>query len=81
MAKLTTRKREKLSPSKFGCPKTRSYPIDKPARVSSAKAYYQRENTQKCSGGKQRICNAAKKLGFMKGDNKRSRTWKKWCKV
>lgn len=81
MAKITTRKREKLPSSKFGCPKTKSYPIDVPARVSSAKAYYRRKNTQKCSGGKERICNAAKKFGFLKGDNKRSRAWNKWCRI
>lgn len=81
MAKLTTRKREKLPTSKFGCPETRKYPIDKPARVSSAKAYYRRKNTQKCSEGKKRICNAAKKFGLMKPAHKGSSEWKQWCKI
>lgn len=81
MVKLTTRKRHKLPKTKFACPQSRAYPIDKPARVSSAKAYYQRENTAKCKGGKQKICNAAKKFGFMKGNSNRSREWKSWCKL
>jgi hypothetical protein len=81
MVKLTTRKREKLPKTKFACPKTRAYPIDKPARVSSAKAYYQRENTAKCKGGKQKICNAAKKFGLLKGNSKSSHAWKQWCRI
>jgi len=81
MAKLTTRKRQKLPKAEFACQETRKYPIDKPARVSSAKSYYRRKNTQKCSGGKQRICGAAKKFGFMKGYNKSSRAWKQWCRI
>ena len=81
MTKLTARKREKLPKAEFACPQTKSYPIDKPARVYSARAYYRRRNTRKCVGGKERICSAAKKFGFLKGDNKRSRTWKRWCNI
>lgn len=81
MTKLTTQKRKKLSKTDFACPSTRKYPIDKPTRVSSARAYYQRKNTQKCKGGKQRICKAAKKFGFLQGDTESSKSWKNWCKI
>lgn len=61
---------------KFACPKVDAYPLNTRARISSAKAYYQRPNTQKCEGGKKRICAAARKAGFMKRPG-----WKSWCRI
>lgn len=81
MVKLTRRKREKLPSKQFACPDTGNYPIHDFAHIVSARAYYRKKNTLKCKGGKERICGAAKKLGLMKLDYKRSSGWKKWCHI
>jgi len=75
MAKLTTAKRERLPKSSFACPIQRKYPLIDSAHVSSAKSYYQRENTVKCKGGKTRICKRAKRFGMLD-----SPSWKTWCR-
>lgn len=75
MVRLTPEKRARLPKSDFACPITEGYPINDPARVSSAKSYYQRKYTAKCKGGKTRICKRAKRFGMTKKPS-----WKKWCK-
>lgn len=60
--------------AKFACPAIQAYPLNTRARISSAKAYYPRPNTAKCAGGKQRICKAARKAGFMGKPS-----WRSWC--
>lgn len=64
----------------FACPGIQAYPLNTKARISSAKAYYQRGNTAKCRGGKKKICRAAKRVGFMSGDSKQAQGWKSWCR-
>lgn len=81
---ITPAQRARLPKSDFACPArapgSGSYPIDKPVRVSSAKAYYRRRSTAKCKGGKTRICRRAKKFGMLKKDYSGSADWRRWCK-
>lgn len=82
--RLTPAQREKLPKSDFACPAKApgagSYPINDPARVASAKAYYKRRYTAKCKGGKTRICSRAKKFGMTAKDYPGSTDWRRWCK-
>ena len=83
MAPPTQAERERLLKRKgktyFGCPINLDYPLDSKARISSAKAYYPRENTPKCKGARKRICSRAKKVGFLKPDYSGYKSWKTFC--
>lgn len=79
MVKLTVARRHRLPTKMFACPSTGSYPIHDRSHVASARSYYKRKYTEKCSGGKQRICRRARQLGMLKPSYPGASGWKKWC--
>ncbi len=70
MAKLTTRKRERLSSSQYACPRDRKLPINDAAHVRNAMARFDQIESRFChpATARRRILAAAKKFGIDVGD-------------
>jgi Family of unknown function (DUF6582) len=49
---------------RFACPDQRKYPLNSKKRVRNALSRYDQKKTVKCTGGKERICRAAKEYGI-----------------
>ena len=53
--------------TRFACPETKSFPIDSEGHVRAALGYWRHKNVKssnKCKGGRKRICSAAKYYGI-----------------
>lgn len=64
MARIKHHRYWNMPRSAFACPDTRNYPLIDRAHVANAAARYAQRRTVKCSGGAQRICKAASRLGM-----------------
>ena len=63
MAKLSRKRRERLSSSEFACPSERKYPINDRAHVRNALARLGNPRNRACPEAYERVCERAKKLG------------------
>lgn len=72
--------RARLPDSAFACPTLRKYLISNKDHVSSAKAYYRRPNTEKCTDGRMRICARARSFGMLAQESPQGAEWRLWCK-
>jgi hypothetical protein len=61
-------RRELAKKGQLACPKTLNYRLDTKAHTISAMAYYNRANTIKCKGGKERICKAYRRFRLTKNE-------------
>ena len=79
MAKLTTVKRERLSPSQYACPIDRKLPINDAAHVRNAMARFDQVMSEDChpAAAKRRILAAAKKFGVDLKEFQKVKSFKK----
>ena len=79
MAKLDTKRRERLASSQYACPKDRKLPINDAAHVRNAMARFNQVDSNICHPqvAKRRIMQAARKFGIDTEEFGKVRSFKK----